>query len=471
MASLAIRRYHPVLMAGSQMRNVVGVGGIVAIVGAVSCLSGQGASAQPQVTPRLALVGGTLLQGPNGETVRDSVVLIDGDRIAQVGTVETLRVPPGYQRVSTEGMTVLPGLWDMHTHLQYSASADLNGWNARYLPQMERVIMPAIAEQLLLAGVTSARDMMAPIDAILNVRARIARNEIPGPTMYVAGALLEHAPPAGAESYRWPVSGVDDARAKVNRLADRKVDVIKLLCVPDMAQAEADAVVRQAHERGLMVAAHGRTDDEIRKCLAAGVDDLQHLSPQAELPDDIVAAIRARVRQGPPLYWTPTVGGPINNRYLRDDPEPLDDPSWQRGLPRQAVDDVRSSLRDFPRLLKERPAQVAQDEPLYRRKFSQLRGAGVELLVGTDSGNPGHFHPYATWLELDAWVNHFGIQPADAIRRATLLAARVMKVERDYGTVEAGKYADIIAVKGDPLRQIAVLRDVAYVFKHGRRYK
>lgn len=412
-----------------------------------------------------------MLQGPNGGTVRDSVVLIDGARIAQVGTVATLPVPSGYRSVSTQGMTVLPGLWDLHTHLQYSASADLNAWNAKYLPQMERVIMPAIAEQLLLAGVTSARDMMAPLDSILNVKARIARGELPGPTMYVAGALLEHAPPAGAESYRWPVAGVADAKAKVDRLADRKVDVIKLLCVPDMTQDEADAVVRQAHARGLMVAAHGRADDEIRKCLEAGVDDLQHLSPQAALPDDIVARIRERVRQGPPLYWTPTVGAPINNRYLRDDPEPLDDPAWRRGLPQQVVDDVRATLRDFPRLLRERPAQVAQDEALYKRKFFQLRDAGVELLVGTDSGNPGHFHPHATWLELDAWVNHFGVEPADAIRRATVLAARVMKVERDYGTVEAGKYADVIAVRGDPLTHIDVLRDVSYVFKHGRRYK
>lgn len=419
---------------------------------------------------RLALVGGALLFGPGGVSVQDSVVLIDQQRIQQVGTVQSLPVPSGYQRVSTEGMTVMPGLWDMHTHLQYSAAADLNAWNAKNLRRMERVIMPAIAEQLLMAGVTSARDLMAPVDAILQVRSRIERGDIPGPTLYVAGALLEHAPPPGVDAFRWPVSGVEDAKAKVNRLADLGVNVIKLLCVPEMAQAEANAVVEQAHARNLRVAAHGRTDDEIRKCLEAGVDDFQHLSPQAELPADIVDNLRSRTRQRR-LFWTPTVGGSINNRYLQENPEPLDDVAWQRGLPEDAVSDVRDSLRDFPSFLRKRPNQVAADEALYKRKFFQLREAGVEVLVGTDSGNPGHFHPYATWLELDAWVTHFGVPAREALSRATLLAAQVMKADRDYGSIEPGKYADVIAVQGDPLRHIDVMRNVVYVFKHGRRYK
>src|SRR3954471_8194758 len=113
-------------------------------------------------------------------------------------------------------MTVLPGLWDMHTHLQYSDHADLGYWNSTYLTQMEGVIMPAIASQLLVAGITSARDPMAPTDAVLAVKRRIAHGDIQGPTMYVSGALLEHASPSGFESFRWGVDGAADARAKVN---------------------------------------------------------------------------------------------------------------------------------------------------------------------------------------------------------------------------------------------------------------
>jgi imidazolonepropionase-like amidohydrolase len=433
-------------------------------------LSSSGAASQSQRRDGpLALVGGSLIDGRGGPPVRDSVVLIRDRRIEAVGTIETTRVPDDYQRISTEGMSVLPGLWDMHTHLQYSAHTDLTAWNRRYLPRMEDVIMPAIAEQLLMAGVTSARDMMAPLDPILRVRDRIANDEIPGPTMYVAGALLEHSPPAGFDSFRWGVSGAADAKAKVDRLVDNGVNIIKMLCVEQMSLDEARAIVEQAHARGLMVAAHGREDGEIRKCLAAGVDDFQHLGTKGLLPADIIDSIRARTG-GRTMYWTPTVGNPVNNIYLRENAEMLDDSAWHGGLPPEIVADIRASLEQMPSVLS-RVAMSRDELPTYRKKFDQLRAAGVELLVGTDSGNPGHFHPYATWLELDAWVTHFGVPPMEAIRRATSFPAVVMGVARDYGTIETGKYADVIAVKGDPLRNITVLREPVVVIRHGRRVK
>ena len=442
----------------------------LALVASVLMASSSGALRQNQQSSvNVALIGGTLIDGRGGEPVRNSVVLIRDRRIEAVGTVETTRVPDGYQRISTEGMSVLPGLWDMHTHLQYSAHTDLMAWNKRYLPRMEAVIMPAIAQQLLMAGVTSARDMMAPLDPILRVRDRIAKGEIPGPTMYVAGALLEHSPPAGFESFRWGVSGVDDAKAKVDRLADKGVNIIKMLCVEQMTADEARAIVEQAHARGLRVAAHGREDGEIRKCLAAGVDDFQHLGTRGLLPADIIASMRAR-RGGRTLYWTPTVGNPVNNIYLKDNVEMLDDSAWQRGLPPEIVADIRTSLEQMPAVLN-RVAMSRVDLPTYTQKFAHLREAGAELLVGTDSGNPGHFHPYATWLELDAWVTHFGVPPMEAIRRTTSFPASVMGVERDYGTVEAGKYADINAVNGDPLRHNNQQLDPPIVIKHGRRVK
>jgi imidazolonepropionase-like amidohydrolase len=420
--------------------------------------------------PHVALVGGRLIDGRPGTVIQNSVVLLRGTKIEAVGTVGALSVPNGYAVISTEGMTVLPGLWDMHTHLQYSAHSDLNAWNNRYLPQMETVIMPAIASQLLMAGITSARDLMAPLDQIVHTRDRIARGEIPGPTLYVAGALLEHEAPPGTEQFRWSVKGTDDARKKVDRLAAAHVDIIKLLCVPAMSQEEANAVVAQAHSHGLMVAAHGRTDEEIRKCLTAGVDDFQHLGTLALLPDDIVMMIRQRVAQRR-LLWTPTVGSPINYTYLLRDMEMLDDPAWHRGLPESIVDDIRNSLPAIPRVIAGLPMLVASDEALYRRKFEQLVHNGVEILPGTDTGNPGHFHPFGLWLELDAWVNHFGVDPMEAIRRATSYSAEVMGAAKDYGTVEPGKFADLIVVHGDPRRHIDLLRDPVVIIKHGQRVK
>ena len=138
----------------------------------------------------LALVGGTLIDGTGSAPLRDSVVLIRGERIEKIGTTVSLPVPNGYEAVSTEGLTVLPGLWDLHVHLMYAGHPDVRYWFDTYTPQFERVIMPASAEQMLMAGVTTVRDLAAPPQPILAVRKRIASGEIPGPTVYVAGPAL-----------------------------------------------------------------------------------------------------------------------------------------------------------------------------------------------------------------------------------------------------------------------------------------
>ena len=120
--------------------------------------------AQPPAARVTALVGGTLIDGFGGRPLRNSVVVVEGERISAVGTVGTLPVPGGAEVISTEGMSVLPGLWDMHVHLMLNGHGDYAHWDKTYLPQLERVIMPSSAKQLLLAGVTSARDLGAPIE-------------------------------------------------------------------------------------------------------------------------------------------------------------------------------------------------------------------------------------------------------------------------------------------------------------------
>ena len=121
-------------------------------------------------------------------------------------------------------MTVLPGLWDMHVHLMINGHSDYDHWDKTYPPQMEKVIMPASARQLLMAGITSARDLGAPLQASIAVRDRIKRGEIPGPTLYVSGPFIQHEPYPGTDYVRWGVKGADDARAKVRTLAEAGVD-------------------------------------------------------------------------------------------------------------------------------------------------------------------------------------------------------------------------------------------------------
>ena len=420
-----------------------------------------------------ALVGGTLIDGFGGPPIRNSVVLIDGERITAVGRLGHLAVPEGAERISTEGMSVLPGLWDMHVHLMIVGHSDYAHWDSTYPTRFESEIMPAAARQLLWAGVTSARDLGAPLDASIRVRDAINAGRIPGPTMYVSGPFIQHAPYPGTEAFRWGVSGERDAREKVRRLAQAGVDVIKLIDQDQMTMEEVRAVVDEAHRHGLPVVAHGHRPEEIRRGLLAGVDNFEHTGLQTApaYPDDLMAILADRTAQGNrgPFFWTPTVSPLYNYDYIRDHPEWLDDPSWQLGLADDIIADVRRSLVHWDRL----PyfQMTPQRRPTLRTKFEQLRRAGVILLIGTDSGIPGNFHTQSTWQELDVWVNHFGVPPMEAIRAATYWPAVAMGVAGEVGTVTEGKYADIIAVRGDVLRHIVLLRDVDIVIKRGRRFR
>ena len=434
-----------------------------------------GAQQATRATPGrlMALVGGTLIDGFGGPPLRNSVVIVEGERIKAVGQVGTLAVPAGAEVVSTEGMSVLPGLWDSHVHLMINGHADYAHWDRTYPSMFESVIMPASARQLLLAGVTSARDLGAPLQASIAVRDAINAGKIPGPTLYVSGPFIQHEPYPGTEAFRWGVKGPEDARAKVRRLAQAGVDVIKLIDQDQMTMDEVRAVVEEAHRNRLPVVAHAHRPEEIRRGLQAGVDDFEHtrLAAAPEYPPDIIAMLAERTARGAagPLFWTPTIEGLFNYEYVRDNPEKLDDPSWHLGLPDSVIADIRASIAHPGRLpyYQMTPAR----RPTLARKFQQLRDAGVVLLIGTDAGIPMKFHSQATWNELDVWVNRLGVSPMEAIRAATYWPAVAMKVEKDVGTVSEGKYADIIAVRGDVLRYINLLQRVDVVVKRGVRYK
>jgi imidazolonepropionase-like amidohydrolase len=420
-----------------------------------------------------ALVGGTLIDGFGGRPLRNSVILVEGARISAVGTVDTLPVPRGAEVTSTEGMSVLPGLWDMHVHLMLNGHSDYAHWDKTYLPKLESVIMPASAKQLLLAGVTSARDLGAPLEASINVRDRLNKGALQGSTVYVSGPFIQHAPYPGTEQFRWGVKGVDDGRAKVRKLADAGVDVIKLIDQDQMTMDEVRAVVQEAHSRNLPVVGHAHRPEEIRRGIAAGVDNFEHtgLAAAPEYPDDIMQLIRERAANmsAGPLFWTPTIEGLFNYEYVRDNPEHIDDTAWHEGLPKDIVEDIRKSVAHPERLdyFRATPSR----RPTLARKFQQLREAGVTLLIGTDSGIPMKFHSGSTWRELDAWVNILGVDAMTTLRAATFWPAVAMRKEREVGTISPGKYADIIAVKGDVLRYIALLQRVDLVMKRGTRVK
>ena len=419
-----------------------------------------------------ALVGGTLIDGYGGEPIKNSVILIEGEKIIKVGQVGSLQVPRDYEIISTEGMSVLPGLWDMHVHLMINGHSDYTYWDKKYPPMFRNVIMPASAKQLLLAGVTSARDLGGPLEESISVRDDINKGKIDGPTMYVSGPFLQHAPYPGTEQFRWGINGVEDARAKVQKLARAGVDCIKLIDQDQMTMDEVMAIVDEAHKNKLKVVAHSHRPEEIRRGLKAGVDCFEHtgLATSPEYPEDVMQMIKERTgNSNNKLFWTPTIEGLFNYDYVLKNHEHLDDPSWKVGLPDSIIQDIRKSIL--------KPSELSYFQvtpyrkPTLKKKFSQLKEAGVILMIGTDSGIPMKFHSQSTWNELDIWVREMGVDPMLAIKAATYWPAVFQGVDDKTGTISEGKYADIIAVRGDVLRYINLLQKVDMVIKHGKRYK
>jgi imidazolonepropionase-like amidohydrolase len=438
-----------------------------AILFLLSSLTFAAEPSSPKVT--LALVGGRIVDGYEGRPIEDGAILIAGERIAALGPRPQIAVPSGVTTIDTRGMTVLPGLADMHVHLMILGHGDYEHWDTTYRSRFRDEIMPAAARQLLSSGVTFARDLGAPLEDILHVKRRIEKGEIPGPRLFVSGPFIQHKPYFEYEKeFRWGVNGAADARAKVQKLVDAGVDVIKLIDQDQMSEEEVRTVVETAHKGSKPVVAHAHREDEIRLGLKYRIDSFEHtgLATEPGYPEDILQGLRKRNQT---LFWCPTIEGLFLSEYTADSfPERLNDPRWQEGVAPDIVADIRKSLENITGL----PyfALVRRRIPTLANKFRQLRETGVTLMVGTDSGIPGNFHTDSTWRELATWVR-LGMTPMQAVAGATRWPAVFLKKEKEIGTLAPGRYADIVAVRGDVLTTIELLQNPAVVIKNGVRVR
>jgi imidazolonepropionase-like amidohydrolase len=440
-----------------------------ALLAAISALTASVQQAQTPARVTLAVVGGRIIDGYGGPVIENGVILISGDRISAVGRVSDLVVPTGTPVIDANGHTVMPGLIDMHVHLHLVGHGDYKRWNDLYGTRDASLVMPIAARQLLMAGVTTARDLGARLEDILSVKRRIASGEIPGPRMFVTGPFIQHAAYEEYEKeFRWGVTGADDARRRVTQLLDAGVDMIKLIDQDQMTDAEVAAVVETTHRRGKPVVAHAHRMEEIRVGLKHNVDNFEHtgLGTAPGYPEDILQKLRERNSS---LYWTPTIS-PLYTMYFSGSvfPERIDDPAWHDGMPEEMWREIRASLNNIPQL----PyyALFPSRIPLLPTKFAQLRQSGVRMMIGTDAGIPSMFHNDATWREMVKWVE-LGVSPMETIQSATLWPARFLRNEANFGVLAAGRFADIIMVRGDPLTDMTVMRDVKMVMQGGRRIR
>ena len=338
----------------------------------------------------LVLAGGTVVDGYGNAPIPDGIVVIDGERILAVGGVGQVAIPEGAEIVSTEGMTVLPGLWDMQADLMRLGHGDSTRWNETYGPLAERVVMPIAARQLLAAGVTSARDVAAPIDAAVHVRGRVRERIIDGPTLYVSGPALRKLAPAGTGAWQWEVNGGPDVRAKVQRLAGAGVDYLLLADLGMWTAEELEAVVSEARLRGLPVHAFAEQPADVVRGAAAQLDGfLGTAMGAAPFPAEVMQALSGRLTQAGarPIAWSPAISAVLNLAALQQNREPLDDPRAIAELPDLVATDIKGSLASLDRIAAtELPVAAA---PSLCEKLRQLDQANVLLLVGSGAGRAG----------------------------------------------------------------------------------
>jgi imidazolonepropionase-like amidohydrolase len=427
-------------------------------------LCGSTLSAEPK---RIALVGGMLLDGYEVPPLHHAAVVIEGDRIREVGPAAEVTIPADAEVIDTSGRVMLPGLIDLHVHLIILGHGDYARWDPWIAKNnlVERV-MEISAKQLLMAGVTSAVDLGGTLKESLSVRDRIRKGDIPGPRMWMAGpwitrSLGDYSPALDDQIL---VDTPAQAAAAVDKLAAAGVDVIKAYV--ELGPAHYKAIADAAHRHHLRVHAHVYDPVNVRDAFEAGIDVLTHVG-SAGMPTYDPALVKAIAVKGTPVVVTAAHRAFLFPATV-DFPERLQDPQLKRDFGPQIWDEVQRSLEGFQRL--SYFSTTDQEMRFSRASLGQWIESNATMGMGTDSGTPMNFHTEALWREIKAHVD-VGMAPQRAISAATRVGAEILGRGKDLGTIEPGKLADIIVVDGNPLFDITALSHVEVVVKGGVVYK
>ena len=431
--------------------------------------------AAPPRPTSFALVHASVVDVAAGEVRADQTVVVQGGQIVAVGSAAGVAVPAGAHVVDATGRYVIPGLWDMHVHLAMSGRASLGAFVAN--------------------GVTSVRDMGGDLPRVRAWRDSASYGWFDAPRAWLAGPIVESAPwlrgvvdllrreatPAEVQhlAERIPVATAADAEAAVDSIARMRADFVKLRTDPP---SEAlFALLRAARVRKLRVAMHGPTRTSIVQASDSGAASFEHGfmyaldAGGAATFDQVRPSARARIFATLARNRTAFTATLVATRGYRLTPDSVlaavmadslgaREPR-RRYVPRDLVTHWRTqlALRKY-----ESPLDWPAIHRASLRDLAEMRAAGVPLLVGTDAGAPLVFPGFSLHDELALLVREGGLSPAEALRAATLGAARFMGVERVAGTVEPTKQADLVLLDANPLTDITATTRIRAVVSGGR---
>lgn len=417
-------------------------------------IAAMAAFALPALAAQTRLHCGRLVDVRAMEVLTGRTVVVDGNAITAVEAGYT--TSPGAAVVDLRGHTCLPGLFDLHVHLAYDLTPRAFLEMFQLNPPDYAVRSVANANKTLLAGFTSVRDLGSAKGVAVALRNAINQGLVPGPRIQAAGFITStggHGDPTNglrSELMGNPgpadgiVSGADEARRAVRQAYKEGFDLIKISVTggvlslaksadaPLLADEELAAIVATAKDYRYPVTAHAHGAEGMKRAIRMGVQTIEH---GTYLDDEAIALMK---RHG--TWLVPTISA---GRYVA---EQAKTPGF------------------FPDIV--RPKAIAVGSQI-QEMFARAYRAGVKIAFGTDQG----VAPHGDNAREFAYMVEAGMPPLEALRAATLHGATVMGVERQLGTLEAGKLADIIAVQGDPARDITAMQRVTFVMKDGRVHR
>jgi len=391
-----------------------------------------------------------LLDVSNGKIIENVSVLVEDNKIIHVGQQGSIKSTDA-SVIDLKGMTLVPGLMDMHVHLTMDATDNFLAAKGNSVP---RVTVKAVknAEITLLAGFTTVRNLGAKGYSVIAVRDGINAGEVPGPRIWAAGYSVgvtgghcddNFSPPEAQSKSTGVADGPWAVRAKVRENIKYGANTIKVCAtggvfskgtkvgIQQLTEGEIRAAVEEAHMRGLIAAAHAHGTSGIKAAIRAGIDSVEHCS---FLDDE---AIELALEMG--TYFSCDI---YNTEYTLAFGE-------ANGVPEENIN-------------KEKLVSQAQ-----RDSFTKAVKAGVKMVFGSDAA----IYPHGDNGKQFSRMVRFGMTPLQAIQAATINSATLLKQEADLGQIKGGYLADIIAVKGNPLENISVLENVQFVMKDGVVYK